>query len=406
MFLLDNQVQEYDWGSPTAIPNLLDIAPNGRPQAELWLGAHPGAPSRLRGTTSSLLEVVGRDPVGMLGSDVAEEFAGELPFLLKVLAAEQPLSLQAHPSDAQASAGYADEERRGVPRNARERNYKDPRAKPELLCALGPFEALCGFREYEQTLAFVSELDVRALDELLSPLRTHPTPATLRDVFGSIMRIDPDRLGTMIHELTLACSLLASAEGPWQSECEWLVRLATAYPADAGVLGALLLNQVRLQPGQALFLPAGNLHAYLRGVGIEIMGNSDNVLRGGLTSKHVDVPELLRVLDFAPLPHPIRHPRIAGAHLVYETPARSFELTHVELGSGDVWEATCPGPRIVLCTAGDGSIAVGDEVEPLCRGTSVFIPATEPLVLQGPVDVFLAAVPVRTNSSVILSTQR
>lgn len=278
--------REYPWGSPTAIPEFLGREPDGRPKAELWLGTHPGAPARLVDREGSLSDV-----------------AGELPFLLKVLAAGAPLSLQAHPTPEQARAGFAREEAAGIPRDAPHRNYKDDSAKPELILALEDgFRALCGFRPVAETRAVLGSAGVARLAPLLDRLRDDDD---LRDVFRWLLERGPGVDGLVAAVTEIA----AHAEGE-----SWAAArlLAAHHPGDPGIAISLLLHAVTLRAGQVLHLPAGNIHAYLAGIGIELMAASDNVLRGGLTSKHVDVPELLEVLDFRPGPVPLLDSADAG----------------------------------------------------------------------------------------------
>ena len=363
-------MQRYAWGSPTAIPELLGTITDGGPQAELWFGAHPSAPARVGART--LTEVVAADPEGTLSAPVAERFGGRLPFLLKVLAAAQPLSLQAHPSAARAAAGFAAENAAGIPLDAPHRRYRDPQHKPELLCAVTPFEALCGFRPIEPTVTLLQHLG----------LSDHPAFAPvgsgdLRSTVGLLL----SATGADREEVAAAIAkAAANADGP---EAAWAQRIATTHPGDPGVGVALLLNLVRLAPGEAIFLPPGHLHAYLEGVGVEIMAASDNVLRGGLTPKHVDVDELLAVLDVTPAPAPVVHPRREGACTRYDTPVEEFSLVLVDLGRVPT---TVPGgrPRLVLCLEGEAALATGGEELCLRRGAAAWVPASDgPLSLTG-----------------------
>ncbi|NUP19924.1 MAG: mannose-6-phosphate isomerase, class I, partial [Streptomyces sp.] len=284
---LDNTVRPYAWGSTTAIPQLLGIEPTGEPQAEMWMGAHPGAPSRTaRGT---LVEVIDADPERELGATAVAKFGPRLPFLLKILAAGAPLSLQVHPNLAQAKEGYEDEERRGIPVAAGHRNYKDANHKPELICALTEFDGLCGFRDPLQAADALDGLGVDSLKPYVDLLHAHPEDAALREVLTAILTADPDEMARTVADAAAACTRLGGDYARYAD-------IAHHFPGDPGVIAAMLLNHVRLQPGEALFLGAGIPHAYLNGLGVEIMANSDNVLRCGLTPKHVDVPELLRVV--------------------------------------------------------------------------------------------------------------
>ncbi|WP_329272587.1 mannose-6-phosphate isomerase, class I [Streptomyces sp. NBC_01451] len=380
---LDNTIRPYAWGSTTAIAALLGTEPTGEPQAEMWMGAHPGAPSRTgRGT---LVEVIDADPQGELGAAAVAKFGPRLPFLLKILAAGAPLSLQVHPNLAQAKEGYADEENRGIPVDAGHRNYKDANHKPELICALTEFDGLCGFRDPSQTADLLAGLDVDSLKPYVDLLRAHPEEAALREVLTAVLGADREDMARTVTEAATACARLGGDYAPYAD-------IARHYPGDPGVIAAMLLNHVRLQPGEALFLGAGIPHAYLNGLGVEIMANSDNVLRCGLTPKHVDVPELLRVVRFeASDPGVLRPEASADGEEVYDTPIDEFRLSRYVLPeSGPVRDLTLPTPQILLCTA--GSVRTGD-IE-LAPGQSVFVPADEKAEVSGPGTVFRATVVV------------
>jgi mannose-6-phosphate isomerase len=378
---LDNTVRPYAWGSTTAIPQLLGVAPTGAPQAELWMGAHPGAPSRTgRGP---LTEVIDEAPDRELGSRTVAKFGPRLPFLLKLLAAGAPLSLQVHPNLEQAREGYEDEERRGIPIDAGHRNYKDANHKPELICALTEFDGLCGFRDPLQAADLLAALDVDSLKPYVDLLHAHPEEAALREVLTAVLGADPEEMAHTVTEAAAACARLGGAYAPYAD-------IAHHYPGDPGVIAAMLLNHVRLQPGEALFLGAGIPHAYLNGLGVEIMANSDNVLRCGLTPKHVDVPELLRVVRFEATDPGVLRPEAApDGEEVYETPIDEFRLSRFVLP-----EATAPHdltratPQILLCTA--GSVRAGEHT--LAPGASVFVPADEKAEVSGPGTLFRATV--------------
>jgi mannose-6-phosphate isomerase len=395
---LDNRIQEYAWGSTTAIAALLGRpSPAPRPQAELWMGAHPSASSSVwrDGSWRSLVEVIGERPDEELGPEVHARFGARLPFLFKVLAAETPLSLQAHPSPDQAMAGYDAEDRAGIALHAPERNYKDRSHKPELLCALTPFNALSGFRPVEETMRLFSLLGVEKLERAAAGLAQPAKEAGLRQLFFWLMSQGGEERARLVGATLAACTRLRDAEGPFARECDWAVHIGALYPGDVGVVVALLLNSVRLSPGEALYLPAGQLHAYLGGVGIEIMANSDNVLRAGLTPKHVDVPELLRVLEFTDWPAVRLTPQATGLESVYLTPAPEFRLSRIALAAGATFRAeTRRGPEILLCTEGDAVVHSGAEgTHGIARGGSVFVSATEPTYrLTGAGTLFRACV--------------
>ncbi|MFE2957532.1 mannose-6-phosphate isomerase, class I [Nocardia tengchongensis] len=360
MHELVGALRSYAWGSRTALAQLCGRpVPSAHPEAELWFGAHPADPARVQinGHSESLLELVSADPQHELGP-VAGEFGGRLPFLLKILAAEEPLSLQAHPSIEQARAGFARENHNGVALDSAMRNYRDENHKPELVVALDRFEALAGFREPRQTVRLLQALDVPELNQYAELLAAQPDSAGLRTLFTTWIALPQASLSTLLPKVLDGCVRYLSGTGSGSKEFVPEVRtaleLAEAYPGDAGVLAALLLNRITLEPGEGLFLDAGNLHAYLRGVGVEIMANSDNVLRGGLTPKHVDVPELLRVLDFEPLDLPvIEAERVSDSVFRYHTPAPEFGLSRFELAAdAEPVPVVGSGPVIALVTHG------------------------------------------------------
>ncbi|MBT3153319.1 mannose-6-phosphate isomerase, class I [Streptomyces sp. CHD11] len=380
---LDNTIRPYAWGSTTAIPRLLGTEPTGEPQAEMWMGAHQGAPSRTgRGT---LAEVIEAAPEKELGPESVARFGPRLPFLLKLLAAGSPLSLQVHPDLAQAKDGYADEERRGVPVTASHRNYRDANHKPELVCALTEFDGLCGFREPSRAAALLEGLGVDSLKPYADLLHARPEEAALREVLTAILTADPEEMARTVAETAAACDRLGGDYAPYAG-------IAHHYPGDPGVIAAMLLNHVRLQPGEALFLGAGVPHAYLDGLAVEIMANSDNVLRCGLTPKHVDVPELLRIVRFeARDPGVLRPEAGPDGEEVYETPVDEFRLSRYVLPeAGTAHDLTLTTPQILLCTA--GSVRVGEHE--LSPGTSVFVPAGEKAEVAGTGTLFRATVVV------------
>ncbi|MFI9212817.1 MULTISPECIES: mannose-6-phosphate isomerase, class I [unclassified Streptomyces] len=378
---LVNTVRPYAWGSTTAIPALLGVAPTGEPQAEMWMGAHPGAPSRTeRGPLDRLIDA---DPVRELGEAAVGKFGPRLPFLLKVLAAGAPLSLQVHPDLAQARAGFAAEEAAGIPVDAPHRTYKDANHKPELICALTPFEGLCGFRAPAEAADLIAALGVDSLKPYVDLLHAHPEEAALREVLTALLTADHEEMAHTVAEAAAAADRLGGAHAPFAS-------LAHHYPSDPGVIAAMLLNHVLLQPGEALYLGAGVPHAYLDGMGVEIMANSDNVLRCGLTPKHVDVPELLRVVRFEPNDPGVLRPEASpSGEEVYDTPIDEFRLSRFVRAEGAApTDVTTPTPQILLAVAGRPKAG---EVT-LAPGESVFVPAGEPTELSGEGTVFRATV--------------
>ncbi|MFG2141691.1 mannose-6-phosphate isomerase, class I [Streptomyces sp. NPDC048650] len=392
---LANTVRPYAWGSTTAIPELLGVAPTGAPQAEMWLGAHPGAPSRAdRGAGPvSLAQLIDAAPEAELGDAAVRSFGPRLPFLLKLLAAGSPLSLQVHPDLAQAKEGFADEERRGVPRDAGHRNYKDANHKPELICALTPFDGLCGFRHPAQAADLLEGLAVDDLKPYVDILRAGPEEAALREVLTAVLSAEREAMAATVERAAAAAGALGDRGGPHAADYAAYADLAHHYPGDPGVIAAMLLHHVRLQPGEALFLGAGLPHAYLSGLGVELMANSDNVLRCGLTPKHVDVPELLRIVRFEPGDPAVLRPEAIDGEEVYDTPIDEFRLSRFVLAPGAAPRPLDSGtPQILLCTAGTVRLADGSEELTLTPGGSVFVPAGERIALSGEGTLFRATV--------------
>ncbi|MDR1637236.1 MAG: mannose-6-phosphate isomerase, class I [Treponema sp.] len=415
LYKLQNTVKHYEWGSPMHIPALLGADNSqGTPWAELWMGVHPAGPSRIAGgkaftnkpSTPSqagelgLGDLIAADPERCLGRSAAKNFGG-LPFLFKLLAAAKPLSIQAHPNREQAREGWRRENERGIPPEAPNRNYRDERHKPEILCALNPFTAMCGFRppgEIGFLLAKCFEGGSPSLREGIKPLEKalageNPLKAFLEALF----RLSPETLG----ELTAYARETILPDGEW----DLVGRFAALYPGDPGIIAPLYLNILQLMPGEAVYLPAGVLHAYVHGFAVELMANSDNVLRGGLSSKHLDPGELLSVLDFKPCRPMILNPRPAGNGLSrYETPCREFSLQVMRSRGGT---ALFPekGPSIVIVTEGRLRVNGGEEKKPgggnwtLARGESAFIPAREgqdeagPLAFSGAYTLYIASLP-------------
>jgi mannose-6-phosphate isomerase len=370
---LDNPIQNYSWGSRTAIAAFLG-RPNesGLPEAELWIGAHPQAPSRVVGEPGGTLDrLIRADPEAMLGAPVAERY-GELPFLLKVLAAAEPLSIQCHPNAEQARAGFIRENAAGIPVSDARRNYRDPNHKPELVVALTPFHALKGFRRAEEILAALRSLPCPALAAAVQALEQKRDAAAVGGLFASLMSLEDEA------RLALVEAGVRAARGRGDAAAEWVGRLQEKYPGDVGVLSPLFLNLVELRPEEALFLGAGELHSHLEGTAVEIMASSDNVLRGGLTPKHVDVEELLAIATFQPGPPEVLRPEaVAPGERIYRTPAPEFEMGLLDVSPG-LGHASAPGRgvELLLGLLGEARLTADGQEHPLGRGRSYFVPAS------------------------------
>ena len=372
-------IQHYDWGSHRSIPELLGHAESPRPVAELWFGAHPSGPSLVAGEASNttLAELIAADPIDALGSASVQRFGPRLPFLLKLLAAEKPLSLQVHPSLSQARAGFADELARCVPAQAPNRNYRDDNHKPELLCALTDFWALTGFRPVEVSVVLLRAfglVDAVPFRSLIHPSRD------LRGTVEGILTGDRDAVRAAIATAWAGAHRIVSARSPWYNEARWFLRMAEMKPEDPGLLIALLLNLVRLEPGQFIFVPAGQVHAYLHGTGVEIMASSDNVLRCGLTAKRVDSAELIRVADFSETAGSVQNPvRSSGGELVFNAPIEDFALSRFEVVLGRTESLDRSGPRIILCVDGTVTLSSPGTRTTLSGGNAAFVPAGRPV---------------------------
>jgi mannose-6-phosphate isomerase len=402
--LLLTTIQPYDWGSVTALPRLMGTPPTGTPQAELWMGAHPAAPSRVRRgrDTLPLDRVIAADPAAELGTATLRRFGARLPFLLKLLAADAPLSVQVHPDLAQARAGFALEDALGVPLDAPHRNYRDPHHKPEMIVALTPFRGLCGFRSPQQCAELLDALHVPALGPYAATLRALPEAQALMEVFTAFLR-PPAGLVDAVTEAVEAQVVEAAAArpGPYRGDFSAYAEVIRAHPGDPGLLPALMLRHVELEPGEALFLGAGIPHAYLSGLGVEIMASSDNVLRCGLTSKHVDAGELVKVVRFTAMPTRVlsprstRSPRAEHGEEVYPAPVDDFRLSRFPLRPDEPPRPLAAGaPQILLCVDGEAAVTSAAETLRIGPGRSVYVPATAEAAITGAGTVFRATVDV------------
>ena len=395
---LENAIRHYAWGSTTALAGLQGRPAAAQPEAELWIGGHPQAPSMVTvaGRRVGLDRLVAERPAEALGW-VAQRFGAVLPFLLKVLAVAEPLSIQAHPTLAQAAAGFAREEAAGLAADAPRRSYRDRNHKPEVVVALEPYWLVCGFRPYAEIARHLDAIGVPALQAAVAALRATPGAAALRALMAAALHLDASQRADLVAgavayaasepetgTATVPDPVAAAAPGPAVSEAaaaaHWVQRLAAQYPNDAGVLSPYLLNLVHLAPGDGVYTGAGTLHGMLRGTAVELQANSDNVLRGGLTPKHVDVSELLRVATFAPHHAGVlRPPPTANGERHYPTPAAEFALSSISLASlapGSAFAATTSGPEILLLLHGHGVLSDSAGRETHCRpGESVFVPA-------------------------------
>lgn len=402
LHLLNNVVRDYPWGAVSGIPELLGRVPDGTPQAELWIGAHAGAPSRVDDAGTTLDRLIEADPDRELGKPVRARFGDTLPFLLKVLSADRALSLQAHPNSEQAISGFGAEEFAGVPRDASHRNYKDPRHKPEMIFALTRFEALCGFRSPARILRLLERFTGAAgaaVQGLRRALVADTAEDALRETLGLLL--DGGDWSAASDDVAAGAAELGGADDVPEKDrrtYRTIAELGRQYPGDVGVIIALMLQRVTLEPGQSLMLPAGNMHAYVRGLGVEVMASSDNVLRCGLTAKHVDADELMKILDFHPFPiRPVDVDSGPDGDILAPD-VEDFQLQHLTVPvSGASGETDAPrlahnGPAVAICTEGALSLTTdGGAPLELARGESVYVSASDPHITVGGKGTLFAA---------------
>ena len=415
MHVVTGQVQHYDWGTIAEIPRLLGVESDGCPWAEYWLGAHPKAPSLLadgrdvngadRADGGQPLDRWLAEHPDQLGQASREVFGDRLSFLLKILSAEQPLSIQAHPSRTQAQLGFAQENAAGVPIDDPLRLYRDDWPKPEMIVALTEFHALYGFRDPHESRRMLAVFDaVDGFPGLVAPLED-PGSEGIATVLTSCLQPDEQNRRVIAGMIAAAHDLVQGHDpASMQEDAPQLARTAVeldrAYPGDPSILAALLMNRVHLRPGESLFLGAGTMHAYLHGTGIEIMASSDNVLRGGLTSKHIDVPALLAHADLtATCVQPECPRQLPGGLQHYRTPFPEFTLWRL----GERVETDLPatglgrillvldGRMSLITSAGVTSTDTSAEVTQVRAGQAVWISAGQQVHVTGSAVGFLAA---------------
>tara|TARA_R110002167_G_scaffold220460_5_gene425078 strand:- start:10686 stop:11870 length:1185 start_codon:yes stop_codon:yes gene_type:complete len=347
IYYLQNTIQAYNWGHPQAMEKLFDIPnPDHLPQAEMWMGAHDKAPSLIQRPQAMDL-FISENPEQILGVEVSHRFSGKLPFLFKVLSAEKPLSIQAHPNKAQAEIGFANENKQGLALNAACRNYRDNNHKPELIYALTPFKAMNGFRTIGEIVRLFSLIDNPVLGTWVTALQTADDSEGLKQFYQNIMRLQGAEQQQLINDA------LSISKDSAESALHEILYLQQFYPGDIGVLSPLFLNVVTLLPGEAMFLKAGTLHAYLQGTGLEIMASSDNVLRGGLTNKHVDIKELIKTIEFEPINQDelrVQSLMVQGQES-FPVPVNDFTF-NVIYASDTAKSFTCHSAEILFCLQG------------------------------------------------------
>ncbi|MCG9596798.1 mannose-6-phosphate isomerase, class I [Vibrio sp. Isolate25] len=369
-FLLENVIQNYPWGSHDSINTLFGIAnPDHQPQAEIWMGAHPNGCSKIQVDNETVLlsDYIEQNPDQTIGAETNQRF-GELPFLFKVLAAAQALSIQVHPSKTQAEEGFAREDKAGINRGASNRNYKDPNHKPELVYALTPYMAMNGFRDFNDIIALFDALNAQVLQSDIDAFRSDLSPQGLQKFFKAILELDGEKKSKALD------ALLSWAENSKDPLATLVLALNKQYPNDVGLLAPLMLNVLELQPGEAMFLDAGTPHAYIKGTGLEIMANSDNVLRAGLTPKYMDVEELVNSCKFEALDNNkiLTQPITDGCELSFPVPVDDFKFSVLQQPENHT--LVLSRAEIIFAIDNDVTLQAGDNTLVLSKGQSAFVP--------------------------------
>ena len=390
MHRLSGAVQHFTWGDRSEIPRLLGIEPDGQPWAEYWLGAHHAGPTHFRDNPSETLASHLERYPDDIGEASVDAYGAKLPYLMKILSAAGPLSLQVHPTREQALSGYAKESLAGLPLSHPERSYKDDWPKPEIIIALTPFEGLVGFRDPLESATLFEALGAgEELAAIIEPLREHSEQTALQKVFLDVLTIGEHR--DLVNLVLSRAAELLDAPGTVGEFARTAIEINEHFPGDPGILAALLMNRVTLAPGEAIALEAGVLHAYLRGTGIEVMASSDNVLRGGLTTKHIDVDGLQGLVSFRTLHPQVQLPEGSEGLFRYPTTFPEFEVWLLTPTSDT--RLTMPredAGRIALVTEGE-FVLDGDRRLTLSCGEAVFIPAGEHVVTSGTGQLFVSA---------------
>jgi mannose-6-phosphate isomerase len=395
IYKLKNSIQHYPWGSINDIPELLGIPnPEQKPMAELWLGAHPKAPSLVLkdDDIQPLDDFIENNSPLVLGDDISNNYGTQLPFLFKVLASQNALALQVHPTVEQAQKGFERENVLGIALDSPQRNYLDRNHKPELICALRPFWVLAGFRDLESIRSELRKLHITTIEKEDSGVEDLQKQSALKQLFESILLMEQEKKQTVIDEVVNKVS------GLNEDRYKWIMELNTQYPGDIGVISPLFLNLFKLQPGQALYLKEGMVHAYLDGVGMELMSNSDNVVRGGLTVRHIDIEEFLSLINYdLSSVEPLDPEEEKKGVDVYRTPALDFQLTRLRIDRHTPYIA--PKKRsveIAICLDGYATLYWGDVENSVDvkKGDSFLVPAKAPAYsIRGEGVFFKAHVP-------------
>ncbi|MCH2175189.1 MAG: mannose-6-phosphate isomerase, class I [Lentisphaeria bacterium] len=393
-FRMENTIQNYDWGSTKLIQGLMDKpASESEKWAEVWMGAHPKAPSKVG--DSDLATLIDENPIKFLGEATAKKFENRLPYMMKLLAAAKGLSIQAHPNKQQAEVGFKKENEAGIPIDAPYRNYKDNNHKPEVIVALSEFWGLNGFKLIEEMIVLLEEVNIAEFQIYLEALKNSKSRAEVTNLTKYILEMPETELSSAVNQLVAYAREHTYA----RPEYRWILKSYDEYGDDCGLFFILMLNLVHLQPGEGMFCNAGDLHAYLYGLGVELMANSDNVLRGGLTPKHIDVPELLSLLTFdCRKPALYLGDKLSEIERVYNCPVHEFYLRSVSLEHDETWlQNVLRSAEIIVCVKGEIMIQELENSEKikLRQGQSIFISAdSEGYELSGRGMLYIAATPI------------
>ncbi|TOZ86885.1 mannose-6-phosphate isomerase, class I [Vibrio parahaemolyticus] len=375
IYTLKNPIKNFPWGSRTAICDYFGIEnPTSDHQAELWMGAHPLASSGIsvNGEDVRLCDAIAQNPEYWLGKQAPTSMAS-LPFLMKILAAEEPLSIQVHPSKSAAEQGFKLENKKAIPLDAASRNYKDDNHKPELVYAVTPYLAMNGFREFECIVRSFDYLNIASIEDIFTPFKSKPCSMSLKAFFSALLSLTGEKKDKAISELISSLKINGS-ECP--EEAALVERFQKLYPHDIGLFSPLFLNVIELKPGEAMFLYAETPHAYIQGLGIEVMANSDNVLRAGLTPKHIDVKELVKNTRFESIPFSelTMKPESLEGREIYPIPVGDFKFDILTPNEGI--DISVSSAEILFCVSGSVTVTIDFDSRSIIKGESVVLPAS------------------------------
>lgn len=392
LFRLETPIRNYAWGSHELLAQIRGAdAPTLEPEAELWIGAHDADPALALGQ-GPLNQAIADDPERFLGSSALARFGPRLPFLLKVLAVGKPLSLQVHPTLEQARVGYRKETEAGISLSSPNRTFVDENHKPELLVAVSDFHALVGIREPDDatTLArlLIANGAHRLASVVLAPILNTPTVVGLRQALQGLVGRPDDE--TLIEETVFAATRIASTDEEYASSARWFLKIAELFPTRPDVVATLLLNHVHLRPGQAIYVAPGQIHSYLGGLGIEIMSSSDNVVRGGLTPKRIDVSTFFSMVDWTQGANFRIEGAKDGATTTWNPPITGFRLSRIECQDEAIAVAS-DAPAIFFASHESAVLTRGSERHELKQGESIYAAPGSPILVSGSATLWCAS---------------